>query len=541
MLRWNFVSDRIIKARSESCFKRNVYYYGLCTHQHIRKKDKNSFYAQLQSALDKIPNRDMLILMGDINAKVGSNNTNRERKMGRQGIGEMNENEEMLADFCFTNSLVIRGTIFSHRKCHKATWVKLTENRIDLVMVRKRYRSSLQDVRVRRGADVGSDPHLLVTKIKMQLSVRKNRLKQKKSSMSKNLNKDTRQTFQISSHDRFEVLQSSEAEKVEQRWLTFKEAVAGACEDVLEWAHFRRKMWISDESCKKVERRRLAKQDMNQAKTRQQKQQASGRHSALSKKVKKKLWADKQMYSKTFADEAEEVASKGDLKTLYATTRILSGGYCNPNRPVRNKKGRLLTTVKDQLAKWKEYFQKILNQPASKQRPQINSGNPLSINIGEIIKEEIHKALSSLKSGKAAGTNNILAEALKEEEKGIINYLHQCSIWYGQQKRYQQSGAKNYWWNFPNTVTFFNVGNGEKLHCCTSPAVLTKIILERIKDAIDNVLRDEQAGFRKERFCADQIATLRVIVEQSIKCQSLLYMCYIDFKKTFDSVDKESI
>ena len=124
------------------------------------EEDKNSFYAQLQSVLDKIPNRDMLILMGDMNAKVGADNTDREREMGRHGLGEMNENGEMLVDFCSTNSLVIRGTIFSHRKYHKATWVsldKLTENQIDYVMVRQRYRSSLQDVSVRRGADIGSN------------------------------------------------------------------------------------------------------------------------------------------------------------------------------------------------------------------------------------------------------------------------------------------------------------------------------------------------------------------------------------------------
>ena len=130
------------------------------------------------------------------------------------------------------------------------------------------------------------------------------------------------------------------------------------------------------------------------------------------------------MYFRTFADEAEKAASKGDLKTLYATTKIFSGQHCNPKRPVRNK-GRLLTMVKDQLTKWIEHFQEVLNQPASEQRPRLNSGDPLDINIGEITKEEIHKALSSLKNGKTAGTDKILAEALKEGGTGIINHLHQ--------------------------------------------------------------------------------------------------------------------
>ena len=94
--------------------------------------------------------------------------------------------------------------------------------------------------------------------------------------------------FQFSLHNCFDMLQSNEAETVEQRWSTFKEAVARACEDVLGRAHFRKKPRISDESWK-VEKRRLAKQETNQAKTHHQKQQASDRHSVLSKKVIKEL------------------------------------------------------------------------------------------------------------------------------------------------------------------------------------------------------------------------------------------------------------
>ena len=79
----------------------------------------------------------MLILMGDINAKVEEDNTDKEREMGKHGLGKMNENGEILADFCSTNSLVIGGTIFLHRRCHKSTWVspdKQTENQIDHVI-----------------------------------------------------------------------------------------------------------------------------------------------------------------------------------------------------------------------------------------------------------------------------------------------------------------------------------------------------------------------------------------------------------------------
>ena len=148
---------------------------------------------------------------------------------------------------------------------------------------------------MRRGADIGSGHHLVVTKIKMRLSTRKTQPKlRKKFDVGKLKQKDTKQMFQISFHNRFEVLHSNEAETVEQKESTFKEAVV--CEDVLGRAHFRRKAWISDESWKKLEKKRLAKQKMNQAKIRQRKQQAAGRHSVFSKKVKKELRADKRMY-----------------------------------------------------------------------------------------------------------------------------------------------------------------------------------------------------------------------------------------------------
>ena len=50
--------------------------------------------------------------------------------------------------------------------------------------------------------------------------------------------------------------------------------------------------------------------------------------------------------------------------------------------------------------------------------------------------------------------------------------------------------------------------------------VLNRIILEGMKGEVDKTLREEQAGFRQDRSCTDQIAALRIIVEQSIEWNS---------------------
>ncbi|VDP32070.1 unnamed protein product [Schistosoma margrebowiei] len=62
-----------------------------------------------------------------------------------------------------------------------------------------------------------------------------------------------------------------------------------------------------------------------------------------------------------------------------------------------------------------------------------------------------------------------------------------------------------------------------------------------MKDCVDAQLRDQQAGFRKDRSRTDQIATLRIIVEQSIEWNSSLYINLSDYEKAFDSVDRTTL
>ncbi|VDO89009.1 unnamed protein product [Schistosoma margrebowiei] len=71
--------------------------------------------------------------------------------------------------------------------------------------------------------------------------------------------------------------------------------------------------------------------------------------------------------------------------------------------------------------------------------------------------------------------------------------------------------------------------------------VFKRVLLNRMKDAVDAQLRDQQAGFRKDRLCTDQIATLRIIVEQSVEWNSSLYINFIDYEKPVDSVDRRTL
>ena len=121
-MEWNPVSTKTITARFKSIGRTVSVIQCYAPTNGENEEAKEEFY-RLQNVLGETPRRDIKILMGDTNAKVGSDNTGREEIMGKHGLGTMNENGELFADFCTFNDLVIDGSVFPHKTMHKATWV----------------------------------------------------------------------------------------------------------------------------------------------------------------------------------------------------------------------------------------------------------------------------------------------------------------------------------------------------------------------------------------------------------------------------------
>ena len=76
----------------------------------------------MQDVIDGASNHDIIKVSADINAKVGHENHDYERVVGKHGLGLRNAIEERLYEICSMNEL---GTLFRHRTIHKATWVSL--------------------------------------------------------------------------------------------------------------------------------------------------------------------------------------------------------------------------------------------------------------------------------------------------------------------------------------------------------------------------------------------------------------------------------
>ena len=106
----------------------------------------NLFYEDLQELLELTPKKDVLFIIGDWNAKVGSQEI--PGGTGKFGLGVQNEAGQRLIEFCQENALAIENTLFQQHKRRLYTWTTPDgqyQNQIHDVVCGQRWRSSIQN------------------------------------------------------------------------------------------------------------------------------------------------------------------------------------------------------------------------------------------------------------------------------------------------------------------------------------------------------------------------------------------------------------
>ena len=134
---------------------------------------KSEFYNDLQVSLDFVPKGDLLIMVGDFNARVGSNIRGEDSVWhDYHGVGELNESGEDLLSFCALNELTIMNTMFEKASIFKHTWQHPGTKHwhcIDYIIMRRADRSLCYDVSVRRSAECWTDHKLLCMKLGLKV------------------------------------------------------------------------------------------------------------------------------------------------------------------------------------------------------------------------------------------------------------------------------------------------------------------------------------------------------------------------------------
>ena len=113
-----------------------------------------------------------MIVMGDLNAKVGGEQDPLQEIVGEHGLGERNYRGDLWVDWCATDEQVIMNTWFQHHQRHLYTWKSPGDgvrNQIDYITMNKRFRNAITQVKGYPGADCGSDHVPIVATMKVKL------------------------------------------------------------------------------------------------------------------------------------------------------------------------------------------------------------------------------------------------------------------------------------------------------------------------------------------------------------------------------------
>ena len=136
----------------------------------LKKAEVEWFHEDLQDLQELTPKKDVLFIIGDWNANIGSQET--PGVTGKFGPGVQNEAGQSLIEFFQENALVIANTLFQQHKRRLYTRTSPDgqyQNQIDRIFCSQRWRSMIQWAKTRVGADCGSDHELLIAKFRLKL------------------------------------------------------------------------------------------------------------------------------------------------------------------------------------------------------------------------------------------------------------------------------------------------------------------------------------------------------------------------------------
>jgi len=87
------------------------------------KSSKDRFNDNLRSTLRTVPPKDKVALLGDFNARVGTNHHIWNGVIGKHGVGNVNSNGLRLLNLCSEFDVIITNTLFQQRNQLKTTWM----------------------------------------------------------------------------------------------------------------------------------------------------------------------------------------------------------------------------------------------------------------------------------------------------------------------------------------------------------------------------------------------------------------------------------
>ena len=510
---------------------------------------KDDFYNRFDEEIRRVPSSDKLVILGDLNARVGSQNIAWSNVMGQHGMGKLNPNGHRLLSLCAQNDLFITNTAFQLRDIYKGTWTHPRSKHthmIDYCVTRQRDRQDVSITRVMRGADCWTDHYLLRSKLSLRIRppVRRQAAK-KKLNCAILQDSEKREEFSAAVSDK---LRSPLPAGVEPGWKYIADNVAAAANETVGFATRKNKDWF-DANLHGI-------QELLKNKHRTHAALLSNPSSTHLREEWRKVRANAQRVLRNMentwwlklAEEIQGYADSGNLHNFYDALKRVYGPTNRSLAPVRTQDGSSLLTGKTEImARWKQHYSTLLNT-ANPSEPACLQNIPTFPMISELSEpptlQEVTGAIDNLKNNKSPGADGIPAELLKYGGNSLFTRLHELiqGLWRNEDVPQQ--------WKDARIISIYKK-KGDRATCGNSRGisllavagkVLARIILARLNTHIvDRVCPESQCGFRKERGTIDMIFVTRQLQEKCREQQKNLCMAFIDLCKAFDTVNRDML
>ncbi|BHF60339.1 hypothetical protein SprV_0100330300 [Sparganum proliferum] len=137
---------------------------------------RDIFYEDLHALLAIVSKADKLVVLGDFNARVGTDHTAWRGVLGPHGLRGSNDNGLLLLCTCAEHRLILTNTFFCLTEGEKATWRHPRSRQwplLDYVLVRRRDRRDVLVTKAIAGADGWTDHRLVISKMRTRLQPRR--------------------------------------------------------------------------------------------------------------------------------------------------------------------------------------------------------------------------------------------------------------------------------------------------------------------------------------------------------------------------------
>ena len=187
---------------------------------------------------------------------------------------------------------------------------------------------------------------------------------------------------------------------------------------------------------------------------------------------------------------------------------------------------------------WEQHFKNLLGNPPEITDEPITRiiSKQLDVKLGPFTKEELDSVLRRIKNRKYAGLDEIPPEVWKTRQFDDI-LLRQCNAVYSQNSI--ERWTKGFILPFPKKGDLRLAKNYRGITLISIAAKIYNALLRnRIEPKIDNILRKNQNGFRRNTSTTSQILTIRRILE-GVRAKNLqATLLFVDFTKASDSIHR---